>query len=205
MTKSKTQSRNALAKDIHNQIENAVRDLAESTILIGKLLMLVRDEELWFELGYADFDDYCQNVAGFSEASARVRIDIATTFGKLKLSRREIAPITKMHIIRPVVTSTTTAKAWLKKARKMKNSELRKAVLQYQKKMAGQGKIKTKKRSERYIQRGIHMSEKENSSFQQAADHIFEMGGKTYGEAIGVMAEAYLAAVTPKRRTRRAA
>lgn len=194
-----TTNRITQAKQIDRDIQTHTRGIAVATLALGKLFRTMRDEELWFELGYQDFGDYCSRAAGMGEAAASMRIHVADAFKGISVPAREILPITKMAIICPVVSNASNASAWMKKGRKMNCAQLRRAVREHKQKLRAEGKL-VDLPTARFCLMGLSFTEKEDATVRKAIHNLKEEAGiKTHGEAIATLARIYLqAAKQPK-------
>ena len=189
------------AERIDGQIQQLSRDHALSQIRLGKLLRIMRDEELWYQLRYRDFADYCDRTLGFGEAGATVRIHVADIFGDLKISETEILPITKMKIISGVVFNSTDAKRWMRRGRKMTCDALREEVRKERRRLVRAGRLPTTKiGTDRVHMMGITFTEKEKQVVKRAIGEMVERGdAETYGEVVAQLAERYLGSLRKLR------
>ncbi len=182
------------AERIDGQIQQLSRDHALSQISLGRLLRIMRDEELWYDLRFRDFDDYCDRTLGFGEAGATVRIHVADVFGDLKIGETEILPITKMKIISGVVFTSADAKRWMKRGRKLTCDQLRDEIRKERRRLVRAGKLPTNKiGTDRIHAMGITFTEREKRTVKKAIGEMVERGdATTHGEVVAQLAERYL-------------
>ena len=66
------------AMQFDRELRTVQKNIAENEIKAGRLLKVIKEEELWVHIGhnYSDFDQYCDRVCGYKEGAAQTRICI---------------------------------------------------------------------------------------------------------------------------------
>lgn len=90
--------------DVHDWLRRVVKETARQHLIGGALLQLIKEHELWKDVGCASFTDYLSTYPGICPTTARRWMRVYAAFGKLKFDKELILGPTKMSVLAEFVT-----------------------------------------------------------------------------------------------------